>query len=448
MSTYTISNTKLNSNRVFILQKSELEKRLDPQFYKQEYKEIINNIKKGKNARLGNIVRFSSETWNQNDFFVDTFPYIEISEIDTISGEIQNIVQIKKENAASRAKMIVRENDIIVSTTRPNRGAIALIKKEQDFSIASTGFSVIRSFTNKEINREYLFAILRQQIILKQFEQRSSGGNYPAITQEELNNVTIPIVVKTKQEKIINIFKNAFEQKKQNEAETERLLSSIDDYLLGELGINLPEPPENTLRNRMFMVCLNEVSGGNLSPIYFLKQKYSAYTSKYEQYQLKDISNMYQPKTISQQEMSENGKYKVYGANGHIGYYDNYNHIEKEVLITCRGATCGQINLSEPKSWITGNAMVVQLTQSFIKKEYLFDILQTLSLDVVITGSAQPQITRENLKIFKIPIPPLNKQKEITNHISAIRKQAQKLKDQISEALNEASKEIENILLN
>jgi restriction endonuclease S subunit len=74
--------------------------------------------------------------------------------------------------------------------------------------------------------------------------------------------------------------------------------------------------------------------------------------------------------------------------------------------------------------------------------------LQTLSLDVVITGSAQPQITRENLKIFKIPIPPLNKQKEITNHISAIRKQAQKLKDQISEALNEASKEIENILLN
>ncbi|RLD56163.1 MAG: hypothetical protein DRJ01_15660, partial [Bacteroidetes bacterium] len=169
MNTYTITNTKLNPNRVFILQKSELEKRFDPQFYKQEYKDIINNIKKGKNARLGNLIKFSSETWNQNDFFEDTFPYIEISEIDTLSGEIKNIVQIKKENAASRAKMIVRENDIIVSTTRPNRGAISLLKKEQNFSIASTGFSVIRSVINQEINREYLFAILRQQIILKQF---------------------------------------------------------------------------------------------------------------------------------------------------------------------------------------------------------------------------------------------------------------------------------------
>ena len=103
--------------------------------------------------------------------------------------------------------MIVRENDIIVSTTRPSRGAISLIKKEQDFSIASTGFSVIRSLINSEISREYLFAILRQQITLKQLEQRSSGGNYPAITQEELSNVIIPFPNTLKQNKIVTIFK-------------------------------------------------------------------------------------------------------------------------------------------------------------------------------------------------------------------------------------------------
>lgn len=46
MSSYTISNKQLNPNQVFILQKSELEKRLDPQFYKQEYKDSLNKIKR------------------------------------------------------------------------------------------------------------------------------------------------------------------------------------------------------------------------------------------------------------------------------------------------------------------------------------------------------------------------------------------------------------------
>lgn len=148
-SSYRVSNSQINPNKVFILQRSELEKRLDPQFYKQEFKDNLVKLKRSNHKRLGDLVKFSSETWNQKDHFENSFPYIEISEIDIISGEIQNIVQIEKKNAASRAKMVVRENDIIISTTRPSRGAIARIKKEQDFSIASTGFSIIRDITNE-----------------------------------------------------------------------------------------------------------------------------------------------------------------------------------------------------------------------------------------------------------------------------------------------------------
>lgn len=190
-------------NRIFTTSIKEISGgRFDPQFYLKEYKDLCDKIKTQKHKRLGDIVKFSSETWNQKDFFADTFPYIEISEIDTLSGEIQNISIIEKEKAPSRAKMIVRKNDIIVSTTRPNRGAVSLIKDKQDFSIASTGFSVIREIKDNEVNREFLFTILKQQLSLKQFEQRSSGGNYPAITQEELSNVFIPIPPIEKQKEI------------------------------------------------------------------------------------------------------------------------------------------------------------------------------------------------------------------------------------------------------
>ena len=74
----------------------------------------------------------------------------------------------------------------------------------------------------------------------------------------------------------------------------------------------------------------------------------------WEMRKLLDICNVYQPTTISKKELKINGKYDVFGANGVIGKYDKYNHEESEVLLTCRGATCGNINISTPFSWING----------------------------------------------------------------------------------------------
>ncbi|MBU3924402.1 N-6 DNA methylase, partial [Patescibacteria group bacterium] len=81
---------------------------------------------------------------------------------------------------------------------------------------------------------------------------------------------------------------------------------------------------------------------------------------KWPMVELGEICEIYQPKTITSKDIKSAGPYKVFGANGVIGFYDKYNHEESEVLITCRGATCGTINLSEPKSWVTGNTMVVK----------------------------------------------------------------------------------------
>ena len=69
---------------------------------------------------------------------------------------------------------------------------------------------------------------------------------------------------------------------------------------------------------------------------------------------------LYQPQTITTKDLVEDGKYQVYGANGVIGRYDKFNHEEPQLLITCRGATCGAVNVSSAYAWINGNAMVVK----------------------------------------------------------------------------------------
>lgn len=73
---------------------------------------------------------------------------------------------------------------------------------------------------------------------------------------------------------------------------------------------------------------------------------------------LKEICSPKQHKTISTSVLLPDG-YPVFGANGQIGYYSEYTHAEETVAITCRGATCGTINVAPAMSYITGNAMAL-----------------------------------------------------------------------------------------
>ncbi|WP_440929546.1 restriction endonuclease subunit S [Candidatus Pelagibacter sp.] len=135
---------------------------------------------------------------------------------------------------------------------------------------------------------------------------------------------------------------------------------------------------------------------------------------------LSELCKMYQPKTLTKKQLKPGGKYLVYGANGVIGKYDRYNHEESQLLITCRGATCGSINISEPFSWINGNAMIIQPNESEISKkflEYLF--MGPINVSKIITGSAQPQITRESLNPVLVSYPSLTQQQHIVAKLDA-----------------------------
>jgi type I restriction enzyme S subunit len=121
---------------------------------------------------------------------------------------------------------------------------------------------------------------------------------------------------------------------------------------------------------------------------------------------LGDTCVMYQPKTISGKDMVADGAYPVFGANGVIGRYNQFNHEDPQLLVTCRGATCGSVNVSAPRSWITGNAMVVRPKNESLEMRYLEYLFRGgIDISKAITGAAQPQITRTNLEPLEISYP-------------------------------------------
>ena len=134
--------------------------------------------------------------------------------------------------------------------------------------------------------------------------------------------------------------------------------------------------------------------------------------------------------TISSKQLTAKG-YPVYGANGQIGFYHSYNHEEPTILVTCRGATCGTVNISPPKSYVTGNAMALDNPRaSLIEFRFLYYALQIRGLKDTITGAAQPQITRANLSKVEILLPSISEQRRIVE----IMDQADELRKKRAEA--------------
>jgi type I restriction enzyme S subunit len=122
-------------------------------------------------------------------------------------------------------------------------------------------------------------------------------------------------------------------------------------------------------------------------------------------------------KTLPTAEFTQSG-YPVFGANGIIGAYSRYLYEERQVLISCRGAYSGTINLSPPLCFITNNSLVLEIASpQLVSKEYLFYALQTVDKSKLLTGSAQPQVTINNAKVLDVPLAPLPEQRRIVAEI-------------------------------
>jgi type I restriction enzyme S subunit len=127
---------------------------------------------------------------------------------------------------------------------------------------------------------------------------------------------------------------------------------------------------------------------------------------------LGDVCHVYQPETLSQKQLKD-GPYPVYGANGQIGFHNEFNHAKPQLTLGCRG-TCGAVNWTTENAWINGNAMVVKADEERVTPQFLTYALKGgINIDDSISGTAQPQITRKSLTPIEIPLPPLAEQKRI-----------------------------------
>ena len=144
-------------------------------------------------------------TINDEALTDDTDPFLEINYIDIgnveSSGQINNIVNYRFENAPSRARRIVREGDVIISTVRTYLEAIASIENPPENLIVSTGFAVIRAKQDL-LDTAFCKYAMRERGFIHEVVSRSVGISYPAINSTELGDIDIPVPPISEQRRI------------------------------------------------------------------------------------------------------------------------------------------------------------------------------------------------------------------------------------------------------
>lgn len=210
--------------------------RWDTFFYRKDFADLDQQLSQVKSASLGQILNFISRGWNVKDFTEGMFEYIEISSVTKDDGIIgSKTVEVR--NAPSRATTLLKEGDIILSTTRPYLGAFAIVPMEYDGCVCSSGFAMADELKTTEVNKDFLLFFLKSSAGLRQLERRMTGGLYPAVVQGELEKIRVPLPPLTLQQKIVEEMKEKemeiARERKKGEQLTAAVSQEVEEMILG-----------------------------------------------------------------------------------------------------------------------------------------------------------------------------------------------------------------------
>lgn len=134
------------------------------------------------------------------------FRYIDLSSVH--KNKFFEIKELIGSEAPSRARRLVREGDVIMSTVRPYLCGHAVVPKELDGQVCSTGFSVLRCPSN--LNPKYLYFMLISPQVINQYIDKMRGAHYPALKEYQVESIRIPDIPLDLQNKVIDAVDKSF----------------------------------------------------------------------------------------------------------------------------------------------------------------------------------------------------------------------------------------------
>ncbi len=345
--------------------------------------------------RLKYVVSINDEALPEttNDNF--EMEYVDISNVKSEIG-ILATETYSFNKAPSRARRIVRDGDIIVSTVRTYLKSIAKIDNPPNNIIVSTGFAVVRPI---QVQSSFVGFLFYSELLIGEIISRSTGVSYPAINASEIADVFIPIPIAKEQTAIANYLDRKTAEIDQLIVQKERLLSLYEE--------------EKT-------AIINQAVTQGINPDVKLKDSGIDWLGEipehWEVKKLKYVADLRSGNNLTSEQIKQDGDYRVYGGNGVRGYYNYFTHDGSFVLIGRQGALCGNIHSVNNKFWATDHAVVATPLRSY-ELIWFGELLRVMNLNQYSVAAAQPGLSVDSIKNLSIPFPPIEEQTAIVQHI-------------------------------
>lgn len=456
----------IDKGKIFIINRSEIEGRLDPKMalYNKRVQHTLFPKVKLKNLLLSKPQYGANEAGISREN--DTQPrYIRITDIDengliSTDGLGATVANVEE-------KYILNNNDILIARSGATVGK-AYIHQELSYTCLYAGY-LIRFLVNpNKLLPGYLFAYTQLSTYKEWVNAIQRPSAQPNINAEEYQSLEIPLPDLCKQKEIVDYLSEAYVKKQEKEQQAEDILNSIDDYLLGELGIELPII-RNTLKDRIFLLNRRELEGRFDPTVY--KDGIKLISTKWNNVKLSKVAFV-----------NPSGTYKGKSQVTHISFvpmeviderFSEITTMEETTIEQSSGFTkfregdllwakitpCMQNGKSAVAKNLT-NGLGCGSTEFFVLRpkderlaiEFLHVILHMKCVRetamLYFGGSAgQQRVSSSFLENFNLPLPPKEKQVEIANHVYKTRQQAKALQEEGKAILEQAKRDIEQMII-
>ena len=457
----------IDKNKVFIVNRSEIENRLDPLYYGSDFTKFF---KHPYSVRLKDVCINISSGFGagKNEQTTKDNGYIQIRPTN-----IDNDGFLKYEKNVyvplHKGVPFVKKGTVLFNNTNSQEwvGKTALLQEDSKLYTSNHITSIIVNYS--KVISEYLWIVLNIYQRNKVFYSICTNwNNQSGVGIDLLQSVKVPIPPISSQQEIVDYYISAYNEKQERELEAQQLLDSIDTYLLDELGVSLPEV-RNKLKDRVFLLNRSELEGRFDPTVY--KDGIKLISSKWDNEKLSKVAfvnpgGAYKGKTADTpisfvpmevvdeifSEITTMGETTIAQSSGFTKFREGDLLWAKITPCMQNGKSAIARNLTNGLGCGSTEFFVLRPKDQRLSIEYLHVILHMKCVRdtamLYFGGSAgQQRVPASFLENFNIPLPPIEKQVEIANHVFELRQQAKGLQEEGMRILEEAKLEVEQMIL-
>ncbi|MFR4677681.1 restriction endonuclease subunit S [Bacteroides uniformis] len=324
--------------------------------------------------RLENLTVSIGDGLHSTPVYCEQGDYCFINGNNIIDGKVsinEKTLRVTKEEAYKYNAALLKVDTILMSING-TIGNVALYNGEN----IMLGKSACYINPSSRIVREYLFHILSSPRIQAYFQGEVTGTTIKNLSLRTIRGSKILLPSNEEQKKIARLFSLVDERI----ATQNKIIEKLESLIKGIA--------QNVARNNKPNIRLSECLE-------------------------------YSSSTLQESDVCENGTYPVYGANGIVGYIDNYNTEKEAVYIIKDGSGVGTVSYVTGKCSATGTLNTLQAKEGY-SLQYLYYMLKVFNFEPYKTGMAIPHIYFKDYGKAKIFCPSYTEQLKYVELLSAI----------------------------